>query len=45
MGTLEKELAASYFPARKLRSIIGEEALNFRVRNGFGCTRFSLAAN
>ena len=25
-----------------IRSIMGDEALNFRVRNGFGCTRLSL---
>ena len=24
------------------RSIMGDEALNFRVRNGIGCTRFSM---
>ncbi len=27
-----------------LCSIIGEEELNFRVRNGVGCTLFSMAA-
>ena len=26
----------------KMRSIMGDEALNFRVRNGIGCTRFSM---
>ena len=26
----------------KVRSIMGDEALNFRVRNGIGCTRFSM---
>ena len=26
----------------RIRSIMGDEALNFRVRNGFGCTRFSM---
>ena len=28
----------------KMRSIMGDEALNFRVRNGIGCTRFSMDA-
>ena len=27
-----------------LCSIIGEEELNYRVRNGIGCTLFSMAA-
>ncbi len=26
----------------KICSIIGEKELNFRVRNGIGCTRFSM---
>ena len=29
----------------QIRSIIGDEALNFRVRNGAGCTRLSMEAN
>ena len=28
----------------KMSSIIGEEELNYRVRNGVGCTLFSMAA-
>ena len=42
-GVFEK--VGSFLLSRtKMSSIIGEEALNFRVRNGFGCIHFSVTA-
>ena len=39
-----KDLGSDLLSHMKVCSIIGDEELNFRVRNGFECTLFSLAA-
>ena len=42
-GSLSKDnLGIGLLSHVKMRSIMGDEALNFRVRNGIGCTRFSM---
>jgi hypothetical protein len=35
---LKRILAATYFPTSGPGSIIGDGGLNYRVRNGIGCT-------
>ena len=40
----KKEFGSDLLSHMNLCSIIGDEELNFRVRNGFECTLFSLAA-
>ncbi len=37
-GLLKRILAATYFPTSGPSSIIGDGGLNYRVRNGIGCT-------
>ena len=39
---LKKNAGIGLLSHVKMRSIMGDEALNFRVRNGIGCTRFSM---
>ena len=40
----EEEFGSFLLSRAKMRSIIGEEELNCRVRNGIGCTLYSVAA-
>ena len=42
-GAVE-EFGSFLLSRAKMRSIIGEEELNCRVRNGIGCTLYSVAA-
>ena len=42
-GRQKKEPAAPYSPAGESRSTLGEEALDFRVRNGNGYDSLSMA--
>ena len=39
-----EEFGSFLLSRAKMRSIIGEEELNCRVRNGIGCTLYSVAA-
>ena len=38
----KEDLGIGLLSHARIRSIMGDEALNFRVRNGIGCTRFSM---
>ena len=44
MDLLKRSPGSDLLSQRLLASIIGEEELNFRVRNGIGCDLFSMAA-
>ena len=41
-GALRFYLGTGLLSHVKVRSIMGDEELNFRVRNGIGCTLFSM---
>ena len=41
--SLRKILGGGLLSHMKICSIIGDKELNFRVRNGIGCTLFSMA--
>ena len=41
---LYEKIGSFLLSRTKMSSIIGEEALNFRVRNGVGCIHFSVTA-
>ena|GEM_PF-6065915 len=42
-GVFRKILGGGLLSHMKICSIIGDKELNFRVRNGIGCTLFSMA--
>ena len=41
-GGQKENLGVDLLSHARIRSIMGDEALNYRVRNGVGCTRLSL---
>ena len=41
-GAFQKNLGNDLLSHMKICSIIGEQELNFRVRNGIGCTLLSM---
>ena len=40
-GGQKENLGVDLLSHARIRSIMGDEALNYRVRNGVGCTRLS----
>ena len=44
LGGWKKNLGVDLLSHARVRSIMGDEALNYRVRNGVGCTRLSMDA-
>ena len=44
LGGWKKALGVDLLSHARVRSIMGDEALNYRVRNGVGCTRLSMDA-
>ena len=44
-GGQKENLGVDLLSHARIHSIMGDEALNYRVRNGVGCTRLSLDTN